>query len=106
MKEFTNWWDFVEYVNAYNEKNGNRYNNVKKHLVANIVFSNDTKDWVRHDYTEEERTYTITNNDKYWYGECIGTGLFGKCPAEYGVLKLNEYLRSWVIETIVVVSEE
>ena len=106
MKEFTSWVDFEAYVRAYNEKHGNKYNNVKKHLAADVIFSNDTKDWVRHDYTADERTYKIGNSDKWWYPECAGRSIFASCPAEYGLIRLDEYLYDWDIEKIVITKEE
>jgi len=105
MKHFTSWREFEDYIYQFNRENDNHYNHINKPLVANIVFSNDTEDWVRHDYTEAERTYRITNSDKWWYGECIGRSLFGYCPAENGVLRLDDYIRNWKIERIYITQE-
>ena len=105
MKEFSSWREFEQYVYQFNREHNNHYNHINRPLKANIIFSNDTRDWNRHDYTEEERTYKITNGDKWWYEECGGRSIFAYCPAEPGVLRLDYYLATWKIEKIRVTQE-
>lgn len=67
--------------------------------AAKIVFSNETDCWDRHDYTERERTYVFSNEEKYFRPDCIGSSLFAYFPAEHGLTRLDWYLDSWKVES-------
>ena len=105
-KERMTWSELCDYIHAYNDRNQNEYNHVKKHLVAAVVFSNDTPSWNRHDFSLEERTYTFGNAEKYWYGNLCGSSLFSTCPAERGLVRIDWYIHEWKVEYCYIVSEE
>lgn len=105
-KTHMTWRQLYDYIIKYNETNGNTYSNVKKHLVAKIIFSNSTPAWEGEIFTEEERTYTFGNAEKYWYPNLCGSSLFASCPAETGLIRLDWYIYDWVIENCAIISEE
>lgn len=100
------WSELCAYIYAYNTKHQNTYNDVKKHLVAAAVFSNDNPDWGGKTYSLKNRTYTFGNDDKYWYSECGGSSIFASCPGEYGLVRLDWYIHDWKVEYCYIVSEE
>jgi hypothetical protein len=93
---------------AFNEK----YNCVQfdnKHiLTAVIVF---TADSFNGEYSEKERSYEVTNGNKWFLGNQGGTSLFGDCldGSEQGI-RLDWYIRRdehpWKVERCYIVSEE
>lgn len=103
MEKMT-WPQLHNYIDEYNKKNGNTYNDVKKKLSAAIVFSN--KSWDK-EYSEKDRTYRISNTDKYWYGECAGRSLYGSCPAESGgAIRVDWYMPAWIVEYCYLIKED
>ena len=64
---------------------------------ANIVFTNDN--FKGQEYTETERTYTVSSSAKYFDGSKIGTSLFGDCldGRDLGI-RLDWY--NWKVERI------
>jgi len=76
-----------------------------KTACAKIVFSNDTPAWDRHDYSESERTYTFSNQEKYFRPDCIGNSLYAHCEGEvFGLVRLDWYIDNWVIESCEITS--
>lgn len=102
MEKMT-WPELKEYILAYNKKNDNHYNSIKKKISAAIVFDNES--W-EEDYDLEARTYRISNDDKYWYPECGGSSLFAYCSAESGLVRLDYYLPEWIVEYCYIIKEE
>jgi hypothetical protein len=76
-----------------------------KIACAKVVFSNETETWHRHDYSESERTYTFSNQEKYFRPDCIGSSLFASCPGEaFGLVRLDWYLGEWKVESCEITS--
>lgn len=54
------------------------------------------------EYTEKERSYAFTNNEKYFNADMIGSSLHGKCLDGSDNIRLDMYMDSWKIEKIYV----
>lgn len=66
--------------------------------AALIIFAKDN--W-NIDYTEEERTYRVSVNSKYFQHDKIGTSLFGNClDGKDNGVRLDLY--NWKVEKIII----
>ena len=97
MKKIT----FSELVEAFHKHN--RENNVTHQFADNnsltgvVVFKNGP--WFKKEFTEVERTYLFSSDNKYFIAGMGGNSIFADCldNTEHGV-RLDAYLSKWEID--------
>ena len=87
--------DLCAHMEKFNYDHDNGFD-LDATLTGVIVF---TEDSFERPYSEESRSYRVTNHNKYFQHGMLGNGLRGECldGSETGV-RLDWYLHEWKID--------
>lgn len=97
MKKLT-WQELIEKINEHNEANNIKSQfGDKNALKCRVVIKQET--WPGKNYTEEQRTYEFTSDNKYFLGNMGGNSIYCDCldGKDLGV-RLDWYLGQWKID--------
>lgn len=95
-KRFT-WYEMREYLRKFNEERGYTTTGTKEHVTAVAVI---TADSFNKPYTEEQRSYAFTNDNKAFLPDQCSNSIFSRCldGTDDGV-RLDLYIPTdWKVE--------
>lgn len=98
MKKLT-WRELCEAMRKFNEERGYTTKGTKEHLEGVVVF---TKESFKKPYTEQERSYLVSSDNKSFLPNQLGNSIFADCldGKDLGV-RLDWYMygeESWKVE--------
>ena len=89
MKKLT-WSEFCEAMRSFNEERGYTTKGNKERLEGVVVFTEDSFDKA---YTEKERSYQTTSDEKAFLPNQIGNSIFADCLDERDLgVRLDWYM--------------
>ena len=65
-------------------------------LKAVVVFKQG--DWFNKEYTEAERSYGFSSDNKYFISGMGGNSIFATCLGDGEFLRLDYYLKEWEVD--------
>jgi hypothetical protein len=96
MKKLT-WSEMCKIMWDYNKEHGYTRKGNPTNIEAVVVFTG--KGMNRDDYTEVQRSYQFSSDNKYFLSDQIGNSIFADCldGTEHGV-RLDWYIHEWEVD--------
>lgn len=96
MKKFS-WGEFVSIMERHNIDNNITTRGQDKHPLIGIVVYKQG-DYFRQEYTETERSYRVSSNNKYFIPGQIGQSIFADCLDGIDIGIRLDWYEDWVVD--------
>lgn len=96
MKKLT-WEEFVTQMYQHNIDNNITVKGVDKHPLIGIVVYKQG-DYFKQEYTETERSYRVSSDNKYFIPGQIGQSIFANCLDGIDVGVRLDYYKNWNVD--------
>lgn len=101
------WTELVKTMRNFNKENNVTSKGIGPELNAVVVF---TEDSFSKEYTEEERSYEISNQNKAFIADMISNSIFGNClDGKDNGVRLDWYIyneQGWKVDYCYLVGEK
>ena len=100
------WGEFVTLMYQHNKENHIKVKGTDKHpLIGVVVYKQG--DYFKKEYTETERSYRVSSDNKYFIPQMCGNSIFGNCldGQDIGV-RLDYYMNCWNVDYCYIEGEE
>lgn len=107
MEKYT-WEEAKEYLREYNKKNGFKCGNLPT-KICRMVAVMKNKGFNRDDYTDEERSYVFSNNNKAFLDGMLGYSIHASCLLGEDYPRLDylvEENKTWEVDYCYLLSED